>query len=67
MCYPCTSCGRCGKFDPDSPLYTPPPTVPCLKCGGEADPETGRCTTCGEQVILVYTPTEDAESTGTSR
>ena len=22
MCYPCTMCGRCGKFDPDSPLYT---------------------------------------------
>lgn len=54
MCYPCTSCGRCGKFDPDSPLYTPPPTVPCLKCGGQADPETGKCTTCGEQVVLVY-------------
>lgn len=47
MCYPCTQCGRCGKFNEDSPLYTPPPMIPCLKCGGDVDPETGACVECG--------------------
>lgn len=51
MCYPCTSCGRCGKFDPNSPLYTPPPTIPCLKCGGTVDPVTGVCDSCGDQAF----------------
>lgn len=47
MCYPCTQCGRCGKFNEDSPLYAPPPTIPCLKCGGDVDPRTGACIECG--------------------
>ena len=54
MCYPYTSCGRCGKFDPNSPLYTPPPAIPCLQCGGEIDPSTGVCRDCG---ALAFTPT----------
>ncbi len=51
MCYPCDSCGRCGKFNPESPLYVPPPTIPCLKCGGIVDGETGRCSECGDQAF----------------
>ena len=47
MCYPCTQCGRCGKYDPKSPYYTPPATIPCLACGGEVDPATGDCRACG--------------------
>lgn len=46
MCYPCTQCGACGKFDVDSPLYQPPPDIPCLLCGGLVDPATGICTQC---------------------
>ena len=46
MCYPCTQCGRCGKYDPKSPYYTPPATIPCLACGGEVDPATGACRAC---------------------
>ena len=57
MCYPCDSCGRCGKFNPESPLYVPPPSIPCLKCGkGFADGATGVCDSCGEQV---FTPVGD--------
>ncbi len=47
MCYPCTRCGRCGKYNPDSPYYVPPAGIPCLKCGGAIDPETGACRECG--------------------
>ena len=47
MCYPCTQCGRCGKYDPRSPYYTPPATIPCLVCGGEVDPAPGDCRACG--------------------
>lgn len=54
MCYPCTNCGRCGKFDSSSPLYTPPPSIPCLKCGGIVDATTGICEQCGDQA---FTPT----------
>lgn len=52
MCYPCDSCGRCGKFNPESPLYTPPPTIPCLECGGVVDGETGVCVECGNQAFV---------------
>ena len=52
MCYPCTNCGRCGKFDPSSPLYTPPPSIPCLKCGGTIDATTGICDSCGDQAFV---------------
>ncbi len=52
MCYPCTNCGRCGKFDPSSPLYTPPPSIPCLKCGGTIDAATGICDSCGDQAFV---------------
>ncbi|MBR2522393.1 MAG: hypothetical protein IKE61_04650 [Coriobacteriales bacterium] len=52
LCYPCTSCGKCGKFKKDSPLYTPTPTLPCMKCGGDVDLETGKCTKCGEVAFL---------------
>lgn len=48
MCYPCTQCGRCGKFNEDSPLYTPPPEIPCLRCGGVVDADTGVCASCGQ-------------------
>jgi predicted amidophosphoribosyltransferase len=41
----------CGKFNPSSPLYTPPATIPCLSCGGDVDPETGCCKQCGAQVF----------------
>ncbi len=52
MCYPCTNCGRCGKFDPNSPLYTPPPSIPCLTCGGTVDASTGTCVDCGDQAFV---------------
>ncbi len=47
MCYPCTRCGGCDKFKKGSPLYTPTPELPCLKCGGKVDLETGICSSCG--------------------
>lgn len=47
MCYPCTHCGRCGKYCPDSPYYTPPPGIPCLQCGTLVDPVKGVCEACG--------------------
>ena len=43
MCYPCTNCGLCGKQNEDSPYYTPPAIIPCLKCGAVIDPATGVC------------------------
>lgn len=49
MCYPCTQCGRCGKYEEDSPYYVPPARIPCLACGGEVSPETGLCGQCGER------------------
>ncbi|RDB63719.1 hypothetical protein C1878_02670 [Gordonibacter sp. 28C] len=72
MCYPCTMCGRCGKFDPESPLYTPPPSIPCLVCGGEVDAATGACRQCG---AVAFAPVgtgsilglEDEESAGADR
>lgn len=63
MCYPCTNCGRCGKFDPNSPLYTPPPSIPCLKCGGTVDSSTGICEQCGDQA---FTPTGGMMASGNS-
>ncbi len=51
MCYPCTNCNRCGKLNKDSVLYIAPPVPLCLDCGGELDPETGKCTQCGKQVM----------------
>ncbi len=47
MCYPCTQCGRCGKYREDSIFYTPPATITCFQCGGEVDPATGTCSACG--------------------
>ena len=47
MCYPCDGCGRCGKFDEESPLYTPPPTLRCLLCGEPLGEDTERCSACG--------------------
>ncbi|MCI8469424.1 MAG: hypothetical protein HFJ75_08080 [Eggerthellaceae bacterium] len=52
MCYPCTQCGRCGKYKETSPLYTPPADIPCLACGGTVDGETGRCPSCGAQAFV---------------
>ena len=37
MCYPCTQCGRCGKYEEDSVFYVPPADIPCLQCGGLVD------------------------------
>lgn len=51
MCYPCTQCGRCGKYKETSPLYTPPAPIPCLRCGGEVDGATGVCASCGAQAF----------------
>ena len=61
MCYPCTGCGRCGKFDPASPLYTPPPTIPCFACGGTVDAATGLCTSCG---TVAFAPLGSEASAG---
>lgn len=53
MCYPCTQCGRCGKFDENSPLYqAPPATIPCFVCGGEVDLATGICLQCGDVAFV---------------
>lgn len=51
MCYPCTKCGRCGKFNEGSPYYTAPAKIPCLSCGGNVSPETGICSSCGKQAF----------------
>jgi hypothetical protein len=53
MCYPCTKCGRCGKYKEDSVYYTPPATILCFDCGGEVDPTTGKCKDCGKQAFKV--------------
>ena len=66
MCYPCTMCGRCGKFDPESPLYTPPPTIPCLACGGDVDPATGICRDCGASAFAPVGTKAEADSEGRS-
>lgn len=62
MCYPCTKCGRCGKYNPDSPYYVPPAGIPCLKCGAPVNPETGECGECG---YVSFVP-PGARKTGTS-
>lgn len=64
MCYPCTFCGRCGKFDPSSPLYTPPPVIPCMECGGEVDLVTGMCGKCG---AIAFAPTGERLTSGTEK
>lgn len=51
MCYPCISCGKCGRFDEDSPLFTLPPSIPCFECGGDVDPLTGVCSSCGSKAF----------------
>lgn len=52
MCYPCTKCGRCGKYDEESVYYVPPAAIPCLDCGGLIDGETGICGSCGQQAFV---------------
>lgn len=52
MCYPCTKCGRCGKYREDSPYYTPLAEIPCFVCGGVVDSETGQCLTCGAKAFV---------------
>lgn len=59
MCYPCTQCGRCGKYEEDSVFYVPPADIPCLACGGLVDPATGRCSSCGN---VAYAPVGSRES-----
>jgi hypothetical protein len=59
MCYACTQCNKCGKFNEDSPLYRRQ-DVPCLKCGALIDLMTGLCSECdhvalpplGERIII---------------
>lgn len=51
MCYPCTQCGRCGKYEEDSVFYVPPADIPCLQCGGLVDPATGACASCGARAF----------------
>lgn len=55
MCYPCTGCGRCGKYDRDSPLYVPPPRISCFACGGDVDLASGVCLCCG---TVAFVPPE---------
>lgn len=52
MCYPCTKCGRCGKYDEKSVYYVPPAAIPCLSCGGLVNSETGICDACGKQAFV---------------
>ena len=52
MCYPCTRCNSCGKFNEGNLFYQKPGKIPCFKCGGEVNPETGRCETCGDQALM---------------
>ncbi len=57
MCYPCTQCGRCGKYKEDSVFYVPPADIPCLKCGGMVDSATGICSGCG---AVAFVPVQEA-------
>ena len=61
LCYPCTRCGRCGKYREGSPFYVSPATIPCLACGGTVDPVSGRCPACG---ALAFAPERDPTSRG---
>ena len=56
MCYACKRCNRCGKFDKDNVLYVEPARPRCFDCGGELDIVSGKCTSCGKQVIAPLPP-----------
>jgi ribosomal protein L40E len=46
MCYPCTMCNGCGKFDHELFQYMIPRLL-CLKCGAELPKDAGVCPECG--------------------
>lgn len=60
MCYPCTRCGKCGKYKETSPYYTPPAPIPCFACGGKVDSETGICSACGDKAFALAGRLEEA-------
>ncbi len=46
MCYPCTQCGACGKYDSDLFMLSKGPILTCPLCGAAIDMEAGTCPKC---------------------
>lgn len=67
MCYACTQCGKCGKFGENGNLAGMI-TIPCLKCGGKVDPQTGLCADCDTRAFIpAGTSTATIEGVTTTR
>ena len=47
MCYPCTFCGACGKFESDLFVLSQPPVTTCLACKTVFEASLRRCPACG--------------------
>ena len=48
MCYPCTQCGRCGKYDPQEPLLHAAGHHSLPRVRGRGGPGHGACRACGQ-------------------
>ncbi len=46
MCYPCTQCGACGKYDSDLFMLSEVPILACPLCGADIDMAAGTCPEC---------------------
>lgn len=46
VCYSCTFCGACGKYENELFEASRPPVLSCPACGAAVDMATGLCTEC---------------------
>lgn len=47
LCYSCTFCGACGKYESELFAASRPAAIECPVCGAPVDMATGRCSACG--------------------
>jgi predicted amidophosphoribosyltransferase len=53
MCYPCTQCNCCGKFDNDLLAFMiAQPTLHCLTCSASISKSDIVCPACGKPLSL---------------